>query len=95
MPANDHVGWHEIAVEISAESRLFRARSEEQLAEPADRGVLVLHQLGHVSVRLEDGAHERGVLLVERLLGAAEDFLQSVAVHFDKLQRVSHPATTD
>jgi hypothetical protein len=73
---------------------LLRARPEEQLAEPADRGVLVLHQLGHVRVRLEDGADQRGVLLVERSLGAAEDFLQSVAVHFDELQRVSHPAAT-
>ena len=25
MPANDHVGWHEIAVEISEESQFFRS----------------------------------------------------------------------
>ncbi len=49
----------------------FRARPEEQLAEPANRGVLVFHQVGHVGVRLEDRADQRGVLRVERLLDAA------------------------
>ena len=70
---------------------LLRARPEEQLAEPANRRVLVFHQVGHVGVRLEDRANQRGVLLVERLLDAAQDLLQSRAVHFDELRRVSHP----
>ena len=73
---------------------LFRARPEEQLAESADRGVLVLHQLGHVGVRLEDPANQSAVLLIERLLDAAQDVLQFLAVHFHQLQRVSHPAAT-
>jgi hypothetical protein len=73
---------------------LFRARPEEQLAEPADRGALVVHQLGQVGVQLEDRADQLGVLLVERSLSAAEDLLQSVTVHVDELQRPLHPAAT-
>lgn len=64
----------------------FRACPEEQLTQPANRGVLVFHQVGHVGVRLEDGTNQRGILPVERLLDAAQDFLQSLAVHFDQLR---------
>src|SRR5262249_38227988 len=47
-----------------------------------------------VEVRFEDSANERGVLVVQRLLGAAQHFLQLPVVHFHDLQRVSHPAAT-
>src|SRR5262249_51011222 len=46
-----------------------------------------------VGVRLEDRADQRGILLVERLLDAAQDLLQSGAVHFDELRRL-HPSAT-
>ena len=73
---------------------LLRACPKEQLAQAANRGVLVFHQVGHVDVRLEDRANQRRVLLVERLLDTAQDLLQLRVVHFDNLRRVSHPATT-
>ena len=73
---------------------LFRALPEEQLPQVANRRVLVVDQVGHVGVRLEDPANQGTVLLIERLLDAAEDFLQLLALHFDELRRVSHPAAT-
>ncbi len=73
---------------------LLCACPKEQLAQPANRGVLVFHQIGHIDVRLEDRPNQLGVLLVQRLLDAAQDLLQLRAVHFDNLRRVSHPATT-
>src|SRR5262249_39214838 len=60
----------------------------------ADRRLLILHQVGQVDVRLEDRAHQREVLLLERGLDAAEDFLQARAVHFDELRRGSHAAAS-
>jgi hypothetical protein len=73
---------------------LLRACSKEQLAQPANRGVFVFHQVGHIGVRLEDRTNQLRILLVERLFDTTQDVVQLGVVHFDNLRRVSHPATT-
>jgi hypothetical protein len=98
-PAIGHVGTPRAGVGLLRplthhRSGLLRTASEQQPPQTAKRSVLVLDQVGHVGVRLEDPANQRAVLLVERLLGAAEDVLRSVAVRVDELRRVSHPAAT-
>src|SRR5262249_1714018 len=54
--------------------------------------VLVVHQIDHVAVRLDDRANQLDVLLGERLLSAAQDLPQARAVYFDDPWRVAHTA---
>jgi hypothetical protein len=65
------------------------------LPQVTNRRVLIFDQAGHVGVRLEEPANQVAVLLIERLLGAAQDVLQLLVVHREQLRSGSHPAATD
>ena len=48
------------------------------MAQPANRSVLVVHQVDYVAVRLDDRANQLDVLLGERLLGAGMQLLSNM-----------------
>src|SRR5262249_52575111 len=71
----------------------LRGLAEEEFPQPANRGPPVFHEVGHVGVRLEQPANQRGVLLVERFLDAAQHVVELRVGDFEDFGGVSHPTT--